>query len=206
MVYPILKLTAFPFLKLFIKELTGLENIPKKGPFIIASNHNSYLDPLIICSVVIPKINNKIHFIAIRDGAKRNFWALGDLISRKWAGCIPLDKKDRGEGALKEAMNLLKNNGIVALFPEGELTKKETEPRTGAVRLALGSKATIVPVYLEGTAEILPPLKLIPKRIKRIIRIKIGKPIDLSKNNKTRKKDLRCITEIVMKEVYNLAK
>ena len=205
MVYPFTKLAIFPFFRLFIKELSGLENIPAKGPFIIASNHESYLDPMVICSVVIPKINRKIRFIAIRDAAQRNFWKLGDVICRKWAGCIPLDKADKGKGALNEAITHLKNGEIVALFPEGELTKKERKPRAGVARLALDSKAPIIPIYLENTAKVLPALKLKPKALKRIIRIRIGKPI-LWEQLEPKREDFGRIADDIIKRVYNLAK
>ena len=60
MVYPVTKKTLFPLIRLFLKEIKGKENIPKKGPFIVTSNHESYLDPFLIVSVIIPLKNEKV--------------------------------------------------------------------------------------------------------------------------------------------------
>ena len=64
MVYPIYKRSVLPILRLFFKEIKGVENIPKKGPFILTGNHESILDPLFAQSIIIPVTNSKIHFLA----------------------------------------------------------------------------------------------------------------------------------------------
>ena len=53
--------------KIWIDKVVGLENLPKSGSFIIAPNHNSYIEHLLIGSVVIPHINKKMYFIAKRE-------------------------------------------------------------------------------------------------------------------------------------------
>lgn len=66
LVYPILKKTLFLFLRLFLKEIKGAENIPKNGSFIITSNYESYLDPWLIDSVIIPLKNKKYITLPIK--------------------------------------------------------------------------------------------------------------------------------------------
>ena len=61
MVYPVLKVTLFPLLRLFLEDIKGTENIPKKGPYLITANHESYIDPFLIASILIPLINKKIY-------------------------------------------------------------------------------------------------------------------------------------------------
>ena len=64
MAYPIAKRIIPPVIKFWIKKMNGLSNIPKNRPFIIAANHSSYMDHLIISVIIVPSINKKIHFLA----------------------------------------------------------------------------------------------------------------------------------------------
>ena len=103
MVYPILKKTLFPLVRLFLKEIKGMENIPKNGPFIITSNHESYIDPFLIGSVIIPMLNRKIHVLV----NKGRFWDFfGNTISKKYAGCVCVEQGK--EKSLEELSSLLK--------------------------------------------------------------------------------------------------
>ena len=56
MVYPIVKLTILPIYRLWLRKVEGIENAPKDKPFIIAANHASYYDALLLHSIIIPKI------------------------------------------------------------------------------------------------------------------------------------------------------
>ena len=203
MVYPILKISLFPALRKLVSEAKGLDNLPKKGNFIIIANHESYLDPLIIISYIVPIIDKKIHFLAIRDHAQRDFWRLGDVICRRWAGCIPLDISDKGRAAINEALDCLKKGKIVGMFPEGELLSKERKPRSGFLRLALESGAPIIPISLKNTSDVLPPISLVPKSLKKKIRITVGKPIKLKRSPKE-VKNLGKKAESIMKKVHKM--
>ncbi len=201
MVYPILKKTLFPFLRLFLKEIRGIENIPKKGPYIITSNHESYLDPFLIDSVIIPLKNKKIHFLA----KKGRFWDLfGDTISRKWAGCVCVD--ERKEKVFQELLSLLKNKDIVAIFIEGDRGSdgKLKKGKTGVIRLALNARVPILPIGLIGTFDIAPGDKLIP-RFKRA-KLHIGKLIYLDNyyEKKVDSKLLRKLTDEIIHVISRL--
>ncbi|MBW2975966.1 1-acyl-sn-glycerol-3-phosphate acyltransferase [Candidatus Woesearchaeota archaeon] len=202
MVYPILKITLLPALRLFLKDVKGLENIPKKGPFIITSNHESYLDPLLIISVITPILDKKIHFLA----SKGRFWDFfGDRISGDWAGCIPIDE---GKGkALEELLSLLKKSEIVGIFIEGarSLDGALKRGKTGVVRLALKAHVPILPVGLCETFDIAPREKLIP-RLRRA-KLSIGQLIYLNKYYKkpANKKLLRELTNDIMQKISKLA-
>jgi 1-acyl-sn-glycerol-3-phosphate acyltransferase len=202
LVYPITKHTLMPLITCFLKSVQGKENIPKKGPFIIVANHESWLDGILIDSFVTPLINKQIHFIA----SKGRFWdVLGDKICRDWAGCILLgdDKKK----AFDELFACLKRGEIIALFPEGihKMDGKLKRGRTGAVRLALKSHAQIIPVGIIGTYEITPHNRLIPN-LKRA-KLSIGEPIYLKSyyNKKIDYKTLRKLTDDLMKVISKLA-
>jgi|TARA_B100001971_G_C18198318_1_gene542895 1-acyl-sn-glycerol-3-phosphate acyltransferase len=177
LVYPIFKRTIFPIAKLFLKEIKGIENIPKKGPFIITSNHESYIDPFFICSIIIPLLNKKIYFLA----GKGRFWDLfGDGISERWAGCVCADKGK--EKAIQKLLHLLKKGNIIAIFIEGSRSPdgKLRKGKTGVVRLALKAHVPILPIGIMGSFEIAPRDKLIPK-LKRA-KLHIGKLIYLIKD------------------------
>ncbi|MEK6948662.1 MAG: lysophospholipid acyltransferase family protein [Nanoarchaeota archaeon] len=201
MVYPIAKRILFRPIRLFLKEVAGMKNIPKKGPFIITSNHESYLDPFFICSVVIPLLNKKIHFLAM----KGRFWDLfGDRISRRWAGCVCLDKGK--EKAFRNLLSLLNNGEIAGIFIEGQRSQdgELQKGKTGVVRLALEAQVPILPIGLIGTSEIARGNSLIP-RLKRA-RMKIGKPILLDEhyNKKIDDKLLRELTRKIMHSISAL--
>ena len=204
MAYTIGKKTIMPLFKLWIKKVNGLENVPRKGQFIIAANHESYMDHLIIASTFISYVDRKIHFLA----KKEHF---NNIVKKAWhnyAGAIPLDRQAGGKEALKWAVQALKKGKIIAIHPEGtrSLTGNLQKGKTGVVRLALAAKVPVLPVGLIGTFEILPKGKYIPKLRKATM--SIGKPIYFDKyyNKRITKKMLREITTSMMKEIAKLCK
>ena len=202
MVYPIAKIILPPIFNIWITEINGLENIPKNGPFIIAANHESYMDHLIIVKTFVVHLNKKIHFLAKKEHFNNRLKSLW----HRWAGAIPLDRDARGTETLKWAIEALKHGKIIGIHPEGtrSLTGKLQKGKTGAVRLALAAKVPIIPIGLIGTFEILPKGKYIPK-LKRAT-MNIGKPLYLDKyyNKKITKRLLRGITDDIMKEIAKL--
>ena len=201
MVFPISKRTLFPLVGLFIRKITGIKNIPQEGPFIVVANHDSYADPFIITSVILKVLNKKIHFLAM----KGRFWnKFGNTVSRKWAGCIPLDEGKKK--ALEEMKNLLKKGEVIGLFPGGPRSSDGSLPRgkTGSVRLALATKAPILPIGIDGAYDIAPGDKLIPK-LKRC-EVNIGKLIYITAKKKVTKKLLDDMTSNVMRQIAILSK
>jgi 1-acyl-sn-glycerol-3-phosphate acyltransferase len=204
MVYPIFKRTVLPIAKLFLKEIKGIENIPKKGPFIITSNHESYMDPYLILSVMIRIRNEKIHFLAKKGPIWRVF---GCKITVQWTGCVCADEGK--EKALQELLSLLEKDKIIAIFIEGiagieGLDDRLKRGKTGVVRLALKAKVPILPIGLIGTSAIAAGMNSIPK-LKRA-KLHIGKPIYLNKfyEKDINKKLLRELTDDVMHVISEL--
>ena len=204
MAYPIAKLTIRPIINLWIKEVNGLRNIPEKGPFIVAANHESYMDHMIILCTLVPYLNKKIHFLSKKEHFNNPVKAMW----HRWAGAIPLDRQAGGKGALGWAVKSLKLGKIIAIHPEGtrSLTGKLQKGKTGVARLALSAKVPVVPVGLIGTFEILPKGKYIPK-LKRAT-MNIGKPMHFNKyfRKPVTKRLLREITTKIMKEIAKLCK
>ena len=204
MAYPIGKRLICPVFELYIKEVKGLENIPKDGNFIVAANHESYLDhPFIICTIV-NCLNKKVHFLS----KKEHFSNPIKATFHGWAGAIPLDRQAGGKKALRWAIKTLKQGKIIAIHPEGTrtLTGKLQKGKTGIARLVLAAQVPVLPVGIIGTFEILPKGKYIPKFKKGSINI--GKLMYFNKyyNKKVTKKLLREITDKIMKEIAILSK
>lgn len=201
MVYPIGKRILFPIVRLWIKKINGIENIPKSA-FIMSANHSSYMDHFGLGCVIIPTLNKKLHMLAKKEHFKgiQKIW-------HAYAGAIPLDRQKGGKEALKWAIKALKEGKIIGIYPEGtrSLNGKIQKGKTGVARLAVMAKVPVVPVGLIDMFEILPKGKCIPK-LKRGT-INIGKPLYFSKyyNKKLNENDLREITTKIMNEIAKLS-
>ena len=130
-------------------KVVGVQNVPKTGGVIIASNHASYLDPPAVGAS--SRRVRMTHFMA-RNSLFRNplmgFWL------RK-SGVIPLDR-DKGDlKAMKTAIQFLKDGACVALFPEGTRSPdgQLQEPKPGVGFLVAKGAAPVVPVYVHGSYE-----------------------------------------------------
>ncbi len=205
MVYPISKITIIPLLLSRVKSIKHLNNLPKKPPYILAINHLSYIDSLIMVALIAKYRNQKTSFLTQdRDKFYRLF---GKKITNKWASCIPISNK---KYALAEASRRLKKGKIIGVHPEGHRShnpEKMLEGRTGMTRLAVWNKIKIIPIGIKGTEKIMPPPDSKIKSIKKIITINIGKPISLKKyyNKKITRKLLRKITDEIMKKIATIS-
>jgi len=139
------------FCILFFRVRTcGRDNVPRKGAFIIVSNHQSYLDP-IFCGGLIKRHSS---FIA-RDTLFTN-WFFGPLISS--VNAIPVKLGQPDISAMRKVLDRLKKGGGVTLFPEGTRTYdgKITPFKPGLGLLCRRGNATIVPVVIDGAFECWP--------------------------------------------------
>lgn len=127
----------------------GLDNVPKTGGVIIASNHASYLDPPAVGAA--SRRIRMTHFMA-RDTLFHNPFLR--LLFRH-VGVIPLDREKGDMKAMKTAIQLLRDGASVALFPEGtrSLDGKFQPPKPGIGFLVSKGNAPVVPVYVHGSYE-----------------------------------------------------
>ena len=163
-----------PIIMLRIKKITGIENIPTKGPYIIAANHVSFMDPLLIAFITGRHSRTKPRFIS-KIELKKFF---GSLVGERWFGMIYVDKENPGR-CLEIASDHLKQGGIVGIFPEGHRHYDDTigRGRTGVARLALWAKCPVIPVgYIGPNDKDVKLLSLIFCR-KHEIRINFGQPM-----------------------------
>jgi len=134
----------------FPRKVSGKENIPATGGFILASNHQSNLDPFVIGI----SIKRRLSFVA-KEALFRN-WFLGFILSQ-W-GAFPLRRESRDIGAVKEALKRLKQGYGLVIFPEGTRIKKDIRKfLPGVALLSAKSNVPVIPTFVHGTQEVLPP-------------------------------------------------
>jgi 1-acyl-sn-glycerol-3-phosphate acyltransferase len=195
MLFSLIKLVAYPIFRvLFSVEHQGVENVPASGAVIIAGNHPSYLDPLL---VGLP-IKRTIRFMAW--DALFKVPALGRII--KAMGAFPVDiRKGRGEAAFREAVRVLEGGDALGIFPEGQRSDQAAmgDLRTGVARLAIETGASIVPVTIGGAMRAWPKWKLLPKSAKIVVRY--HEPIRLTEEERAARRDDREFHQQVMRRV-----
>jgi len=201
MFYWILKFLTSPIIKLlWIKKKVGLENVPKKGSFIVVANHSSYFD-FISLVAVFPR---RIYFLTAEKFYKSKFWY--PIVA--WTGQIKVDRNSANKAdAYKKAFAALENNNVLGIFPEGTRSHdgKIGKTYTGVAKFALASHSPVVPVGISGAYEVMSRHEKRPK-IKKNIVIKIGKPMFFDEyyektNNET---TLRQVTDKIMVEIEKL--
>lgn len=159
------------------------ENIPSNGSFILAGNHKSNLD----CLLLISSTKETIRFIAKAELMKNFGWLF------KKMAIIPVNRKTKNKEALKEAYNVLNNNGVIGIFPEGTFNKSEyviLPFKYGCVKMSKETNTPIIPFA------IINDYKLFRKSVK----IVFDKPY-LVKGDDLQKENI-----ILMNKVINLLK
>ena len=195
MLFTFIKFLARPIFRvLFSVEHHGVENIPTNGAVIIAGNHPSYLDPLL---VGLP-IKRTIRFMAW--DALFKVPVLGQII--RAIGAFPVDiRKGKGESAFREALRVLNEGDALGIFPEGQRSEQAAmgELRTGVARLAIETGAPIVPVTIGGASRAWPKWRLAPKSAKIVVRY--HEPIRLGETERSARRDDREFHQEVMQRV-----
>jgi len=197
---------------LFIKEVKGWENIPKRN-FILAPNHSSHLDQLATGYVCVPR---KFHYIGQID---RYRWTDRILLNILYfvAGVIKVHRKNEEskKEAVEKSIEVLKKGASLIIYPEGTRTRngKIGEGKLGITKIFLKSGVPILPVGIKGTFELMPPGTSFPK-IKREVVINIGKPLffeeelnraqKISEDSIEYQEILEKITKRVMEEIATL--
>lgn len=144
---------------LFGMDTIGAEKLPKAGPAIIAANHNSHVDTLILLCLFPSHLLSKLRPVAAADHFDTG--GFGSWFSRTVIGIIPIKRggASRHEDVLAEAKEALTRGEILVVFPEGSRGEPEEMSRfkTGVARLAeFCPGAAVTPVYLQGAGRSLP--------------------------------------------------
>jgi 1-acyl-sn-glycerol-3-phosphate acyltransferase len=186
----------------FRVKVEGRENVPKRGPVILASNHRSFLD-----SIFLPLVlRRRVTFVAKAeyfDDPKTAWFFRG-------VGQIPIRREggSASERALASAGEVLTGGGVFGIYPEGTRTRDGFLHRghTGAARLSMRTNTPIVPVGLIGTDEVQPVDKRMPRLFRRVT-VRFGEPLDPGRYHDydVEHLALRELTDEVMYEIAQLS-
>jgi len=171
--YLVSRLAQVIALDRFDLKVSGVENLPKQGPYIISSNHQSYLDPLVLSSVLPSDVFYKVFAVGTSEIFGQGLMlrlarSLRVLVVDPDANLVP---------ALRAAAFGLRQGRPLILYPEGERSI-DGSPRIfkkGAAILSIHMQAPIVPVAIEGFHDAWPRNKSFQKFTR--LRMVFGKPI-----------------------------
>lgn len=196
MIYHIGK--AFAYILLNITggvSVKGIENIPKEGPFLIVSNHQSIIDPFVLMYCFPGKISFLAASYLFRIPFLRLLICLG--------GAMPI-KGPRDTATLKKALKLLEQGRIIGIFPEGgvSLNGKLKPFMQGWAYMALKSGTPVIPTAVNKSREVLPVGKYIPRRGR--IEVVFGEVLEVEKIGKVRKGDIKFLNAIMEEKIQKL--
>lgn len=169
----------FPFVRF---DMAGTENIPSRGPAIVAANHRSYFDPLVYGLAVFNAGRNP------RGLAKKELFdapIIGDLARASGAICV--DRKGSGRRAYEQAEMALRGGEVLIVTPQGTIPRGEAffDPKlrgkTGAARLAAATGAPVIPLGVWGSEAVWPRSSRLPNMTGLLhpptVRVRVGPPV-----------------------------
>ena len=206
MLYEVMHTVVPPLAKaVWRPTVEGLDKLPATGPVIVASNHLSFAD-----SMVIP-------IVAPRQGvflAKRDYFTgrgVKGVLQRGWftgMGMVPVDRDDTKAAlaSLDIALEVLGRGEAFGIYPEGTRSRdgRLYRGRTGVAHLALTSGAPVVPVGLIGTEKIQPVGTTFPRRAD--VTVRFGKPLAFQDTfaGVPPGRARREVTDVIMNEIQKL--
>ena len=185
MLYRFLRMAVLIFYKCIFKiEAIGTENIPKSSGVILSGNHTSNHDPIILA------VSQKRTIAFMAKDSVLKIPILGFILKK--AGIFPVKRGTGDIGAVKKAIDILKDGNMISLFPEG--TRNKTGEilapfQSGAALIACKSDSVIVPVGIISSYRLFSKVTVI-----------FNKPIDPKKYGE--KPDIKIITSDLKKVIF----
>ena len=177
--YTIVRPTVSLFIKLYRPQVVGVENIPKEGRILLAGNHTKWLDSVMLVGIQ----KRQIHFLAKEElfhGATK--WIV------KGMGCVPVNRKIHDKNALQSAIEYLKNDLCVAIFPEGTINRTDDVImpfKIGAVKACQEADSKLVPFIITGKY----------KFLRKSVKVEFLKPMSIDEDLEKANKKLMNIVE-----------
>lgn len=171
-------------------RVTGKENLPKEGGFMMCVNHISFLDPVI----TVLYVKRHIRFMGKKELFSNKIVA-GVLNA---VGAFPVDRGRADLAAIREAIKTLTTGQCLGIFPQGTRSadNEHTEMHGGAALIVQRTGSPVVPMYIDG-----------PYKYFRKTDVVIGKPIDLSAfGKKTDAQTIAQITDAIDGAIWELKK
>ncbi len=205
--FSLLKAVLGPVMRLWFRpQVEGVENIPGDGPVILAGNHLTFID-----SMILPLVCDRQVFFIGKDEYVTGTSLKGRLMA--WfftgVGMIPVDR-DGGRGgvaALMTGRRVLEEGKVFGIYPEGTRSPdgRLYRGRTGIARLTLMTGAPVVPFAMIGTDKLQPGGAGIPRPGK--VTVRFGEAMEFSRYDGMGRDRyvLRAVTDSVMAEVMRLS-
>ena len=199
MLYAVLKPLAVAVMRLLFRlEGRGSEHVPKHGPVLLVANHSSFLDPPLVGGMA-PR---PLAFMAKAELFRVPLF--GALIRR--LNARPVRREGTDAGALRTALRILQEGGVLLMFPEGTRGAEGVlrEPKPGAAMLAVMSGAPVVPVFIQGSGRAWPRGRTLPRPAKVVVTF--GPPEVFERRDANgRKTDYEIVSRRMMGAIERLA-
>jgi 1-acyl-sn-glycerol-3-phosphate acyltransferase len=197
--YAVLKPLALLIMRLLFRlEGRGTEHVPARGPVLLVANHSSLLDPPLV-GAVAPR---QLSFMAKAELFRVPLF--GALIRR--LNARPVRREGADAGALRTALRVLQEGGVLLMFPEGTRGPEGAlrEPKPGAAMLAVMSGAPVVPVFIQGSGRAWPRGRTLPRPAK--VRVTFGPPQIFERRDVDgRKRDYEDVSRRMMAAIGRIA-
>ncbi len=201
--YEVVRLLTAPARRGLVRlRVEGSENLPAEGPAIVAANHLSFFDSVLLM-FALPRPVSVLGKAEYTENPLTSWLFCG-------AGMIPIRRQNPGDlvPAFEQVAEVLAQGEVVGIFPEGTRSPDGLlhRGRSGVAHLALTTGAPLVPVGITGTDELLPTGARIVRPFRRAT-IRIGEPISVADTAFTRSTNRarREITDLVMREIARLS-
>jgi 1-acyl-sn-glycerol-3-phosphate acyltransferase len=201
------KVVVSPAVRLLWRpKVSGRDNVPRRGPAILAGNHLAVID-----SVILPAVLSRNVYFMAKDQYFIGTGLRGAVIRNIMYGLnqIPVDRSGGRKSlmALDSALPVLRDGNLLGIYPEGTRSPdgRLYRGRPGVAKLALDAPAPIIPIGLIGTDKIQPIGARIP-RIGPSVEVRIGEPLDLEpwRGGEVDSRGLREVTRRLMAAIAGL--
>ena len=178
--------------------------IPRDGPVILAANHVSNADPVIVGAWLTPRLGRRIHWLGKREMFE---WPIVGWMARN-GGVVPVDRGGADLEAFRLAERVLEAGHVLMVFPEGtrSRTAELQTPKDGLAMLALRTNATVVPIGVSNTDRIWPRGQKLPRPGAHAT-MRIGEPFrlaDVLPPGTNRKAAKGLATDLIMRRIAAL--
>ena len=198
--YAGLKRILPPLLRRFFAfRVSGLEHLPEQGPYIVAANHANYLDGVVLATALPRKINFLVMPRVYRATPLHPYF-------HDHVGSIPVSLARPDPGAIRRALRVLEQGGVVGIFPEGPFSQygRLVRGQPGVALVALRSGVPVVPAAISGTFHALAARRVfVPRRVP--LSVRFGEPLRFPPPRRRVTQGLRSdVTGWIMEEIAAL--
>lgn len=172
-------------------KVTGLENIPDEGGFIMCANHVHWRDPLFLA---VRMSKRHYTYLAKAELFKSRIATL--VLGDRGLGAIPINRGQSDLNAVRTALKTIADGHGLGIFPQGTRSRDNTPTPmlSGVAMIAVRAGAPIIPVYLDG-----------PYRLFHHVDVRVGQPIDISDfGRRCDKATLEAVTQRIADAIWSM--